>query len=103
MLSMLRFGVAGECTSGCQRVSRLAASALLLWASAGFAQSVAPLTPTVAVVGNDEISEPELELALGNRLLSVRMQEYAVRRAVLDELVEARLLAAEAKAARHVA
>ena len=55
----------------------------------------------VATVGNAAISQNELDTAIGARLFRLRTDEYNVRRTVLDDLIAAKLIDAEA-ARRHV-
>jgi protein-disulfide isomerase len=50
----------------------------------------------VAVVGGATITDKELDARLKGRLERLRNDEYALKRAVLDELVSERLLASEA-------
>ena len=52
----------------------------------------------VAVVAGTPITAAELDELAGGRLFQVRQQEYTVRRQVLDEAINTRLLAAEAAA-----
>lgn len=54
-----------------------------------------------ATIGTTAISQNELDQAIGTKLLRLRTEEYNVRRGVLEELIAARLLEAEA-ARRHV-
>lgn len=49
-----------------------------------------------AKIGKEEISEQELEKAVGVRLMTLRTEEYEVRRAALEELIGERLMKAEA-------
>jgi protein-disulfide isomerase len=49
-----------------------------------------------AKVGSEVISEQELEAVVGSRLLTVRTEEYELRRAALEELIGDKLLKAEA-------
>ena len=51
----------------------------------------------VATLGEAAITAADLDRAVGNRLMRARTDEYNIRRAVLDELVANKLLAAEAK------
>jgi protein-disulfide isomerase len=60
-------------------------------------QSPSSSSSVAATVGTEQISEAELERVAARRLIAIQAQEYAMRRAVLDELVEDRLLNAEAK------
>jgi len=53
---------------------------------------------TVATIDGVSITAQELNEALGNSLISLRSQEYAHRRAKLDELVNRRLIEQAAKA-----
>ncbi len=55
----------------------------------------------VATIGNAAISMGELDAAIGARVIRLRTDEYNVRRAVLDDLIAAKLIDAEA-ARRHV-
>jgi protein-disulfide isomerase len=49
-----------------------------------------------AKIGKEEITEQELEKAVGPRLMTLRTEEYEVRRAALEDLIGERLLKAEA-------
>lgn len=51
---------------------------------------------TVALVGGVPISDAEFRTAAGNRLVLVENQAYQARQGLLDELIERRLLEAEA-------
>jgi protein-disulfide isomerase len=52
---------------------------------------------SVATVGGVEISEGELMAAVGGQSLQLRKQEYELKRKALDQMIEDRLLAMEAK------
>lgn len=60
------------------------------------AQTVVAGRAGVAQVGPEVISEEELDAAVGNRLATLRAQEYAIRREVLQDLLATRLMALEA-------
>jgi predicted DsbA family dithiol-disulfide isomerase len=49
-----------------------------------------------AKIGKEDITEQELEKAVGARLMTLRTEEYEVRRAALEELIGERLMKAEA-------
>ena len=55
-------------------------------------------TGTVASVGGEAIDASELEAAGGARLFSLYTQEYQLRKQLLDDLINKRLLEKEAKA-----
>jgi protein-disulfide isomerase len=50
----------------------------------------------VATIGNQTISQAELDAAIGNRLMRMRTEEYNARKSTLDDLIAERLLKAEA-------
>ena len=74
----------------------------LLLVTAAVACGAAPTTPDasstepVAKVGDQIITEAELEAAAGPKLLQARQQIYAIKSQVLNELVFQKLLAMEA-------
>jgi protein-disulfide isomerase len=55
----------------------------------------------VAVIGNQTISQTELDAAVGNRLMRMRTEEYNARKSALDDLIAERLLKTEADK-RHI-
>jgi protein-disulfide isomerase len=79
--------------------SRLGVSLICLFAmaSTASAQQASPPPDTAAVVGPERISQAELDKAVGHRLLTLKTQEYAIKRSILEELIQERLLIAEAK------
>ncbi len=87
----------------CPRASRVGVSLLLALSLAPAAiaqQPPAPAPPppdTAAMVGGQAISQAELDKAIGYRLMGLKSQEYAMKRAILEELIQERLLDAEAK------
>jgi protein-disulfide isomerase len=54
-----------------------------------------------ATIGTTAVSQDELEQAVGMKLMRLRTEEYNIRRGVLEELIAAKLIDAEA-ARRHV-
>ena len=74
------------------RTSKALALGLCLTASIGARAA----DPPPATIGNAPITQEELERAVGSRLMRIRTEEYNTKRAVLDELIAERLLAAEA-------
>ena len=78
-------------------LTAIAAFSLLTISSALGADAKKRASDDVATYGDVSIGAEELERAVGNRLMRVRSDEYNIRRMVLDELLSARLLAAEAK------
>ena len=71
---------------------------MLLSAGALFAGETAK---PAATIGSTAVSQDELEKAVGTKLLRLRTEEYNIRRGVLEELIAAKLIDAEA-ARRHV-
>jgi protein-disulfide isomerase len=63
--------------------------------------SAADAVKPVATIGNTAISLSELDTAIGARLIRIHTDEYNVRHAVLEDLIETKLIDAEA-ARRHV-
>jgi protein-disulfide isomerase len=55
----------------------------------------------VAVIGNQTISQTELDQAVGNRLMRMRTEEYNARKSTLDDMIAERLLKTEADK-RHI-
>jgi protein-disulfide isomerase len=55
----------------------------------------------VAVIGNETISQTELDAAVGNKLMRMRTEEYNARKSALDDLIAERLLKIEADK-RHI-
>ncbi|MFL6438135.1 MAG: thioredoxin domain-containing protein [Terriglobales bacterium] len=50
----------------------------------------------IAIIGGQSISQTELDSRLGDKLLRLRTEEYAVKRAILDEYIDEILLSREA-------
>lgn len=73
----------------------------LLGASDAPSESTPPLVAAATGLGGFRITEPELDLLLGNRLAMLRTEEYQIKRQILDGQV-AELLLARAAAAREV-
>lgn len=70
-----------------------------LWSIAAIAQSPPPSNSSepVAVVGGKPISEEELNAAIEPQLQQLRNQEYEVKKQALDNLINNKLLEAEAQ------
>jgi hypothetical protein len=72
---------------------------LLLFGSLCFAQTTAPAknSETLAVVGDQPISDDDLLPYVQGQLRPLREQEYQIKKKALDNLINQRLLEAEAK------
>lgn len=80
-----------------QFLAALAVVGLPLAALAADAPAKDKAVGTVASVGDRRITASELEQQVGNGLLRLQAEEYAIKKRALDELVEQALFAAEAK------
>jgi len=61
------------------------------------AKTEPPSSQAVAAIGDETITMAELEVVASERLARVRSEEYAIKRQVLDEIIERRLLDREAQ------
>jgi protein-disulfide isomerase len=75
-------------------------STMLMLLAAGALFAGEPAKPA-ATIGATAVSQDELEKAVGTKLMRLRTEEYNIRRGVLEELIAAKLIDAEA-ARRHV-
>jgi protein-disulfide isomerase len=77
-----------------KRIASMSMITLLLVAATAAAAPPAP--KPVATINGEAVTQAQLDEAVGSRLMRIRTEEYQMRRAVLDQLIADRLLAAEA-------
>ena len=78
--------------------TRTLATILVLFAESSWAQS--PAQTVIATVAGQDITVEEIDELLGQKVASLQEQLYPLRRQKLDEVIIAKLMAAEASARR---